>query len=138
EPSLALGVWVLCDRFSDSTRAYQGSVGQVDPALIEALDRVTTDGLRPDLTLVLDLPVEIGLERAARRRGAAEPDRFESEDVAFHQKLRVAFHAIADRDPQRCVLIDASADADAVADRIWQVTQARFAELTPQRQTERL
>ncbi|UTD29153.1 dTMP kinase [Bradyrhizobium sp. WD16] len=129
EPSLARGVWVLCDRFSDSTRVYQGSVGRVDPMLIEALDRVTIDGLRPDLTLVLDVPVGIGLARAAQRRGDAEPDRFESEDVAFHEKLREGFRALTESDPERCVLVDANADADTVASRVWQAVQARFPEL---------
>lgn len=130
EPSLSRGVWVLCDRFSDSTRVYQGSVGRVDPMLIEALDRVTIDGLRPDLTLVLDVPVEVGLARAAQRRGDAEPDRFESEDVAFHDKLREGFRALTESDPERCVLVDADADADTVASRVWQAVQARFPELT--------
>jgi dTMP kinase len=129
EPSLGHGVWVLCDRFSDSTRVYQGSVGRVDPMLIEALDRVTIDGLRPDLTLVLDVPVEVGLARAAQRRGSAEPDRFESEDVAFHEKLREGFRALTASDPERCVLVDADADADTVAARVWQTVLARFPEL---------
>jgi dTMP kinase len=132
EPSLARGLWVLCDRFSDSTRAYQGSLGKVDPALIDALERVTIDGLRPDLTLVLDLPVETGLERAAKRRGGGTPDRFEAEDLDFHQKLREAYRRIARDNPQRCVLVDASADERTVAERIWQVMQDRFVELTPQ------
>ncbi|MBR1220203.1 dTMP kinase [Bradyrhizobium sp. U87765 SZCCT0131] len=135
EPSLARGVWVLCDRFSDSTRAYQGSLGKVDPALIEALERVTIGSLRPDLTLVLDLPVEVGLRRAAVRRGNAAPDRFEGEDVAFHHKLREAYRAIATREPQRCALIDADADAATVAARIAEVVMQRFPELKPQAKT---
>jgi dTMP kinase len=135
EPSLARGVWVLCDRFSDSTRAYQGSLGKVDPTLIEALERVTIGGLRPDLTLVLDLPVEIGLQRAAVRRGDAAPDRFEGEGVAFHQKLRDAYRQIALSDPERCMLIDADADADTVAARIGKVVEQRFPELKPRAQT---
>jgi dTMP kinase len=130
-PSLARGVWVLCDRFSDSTRAYQGSLGKVDPALIEALERVTIEGLRPDLTLVLDLPVEIGLTRAATRRGSGMPDRFEAENIEFHQKLREAYRQIVTDNPHRCVLVDADADAQTVAARIWQAVQERFVELTP-------
>lgn len=132
EPSLARGVWVLCDRFSDSTRAYQGSLGKVDPALIEALERVTIGSLRPDLTLVLDLPVEVGLNRAAKRRGAAAPDRFEAENVDFHQKLREAYHRIAVEHPERCVIIDANASAPTVATRIWRVVKERFSELPRQ------
>jgi dTMP kinase len=131
EPSLARGVWVLCDRFSDSTRAYQGSLGKVDPALIEALERVTIDGLRPDLTLVLDLPVEVGLERAAKRRGDGAPDRFEAENVEFHRKLRDAYRRIAADNPQRCTMVDADADAATVAARIWNIVQGRFEDLVP-------
>ena len=131
-PSLARGLWVLCDRFSDSTRVYQGSLGKVDPALIDALDRVTIDALRPDLTLVLDVPAEIGLARAAKRRGGAAADRFEGEDLAFHQRLREAYRKVVQDNPDRCVLIDADADEETVAARIWQVMQARFPELVPQ------
>jgi dTMP kinase len=126
EPSLTRGVWVLCDRFSDSTRAYQGILGKVDPALIEALERVTINGVRPDLTLILDLPVEIGLARAATRRGNAEPDRFEAENIEFHQKLQNAYRRIAQSDPHRCTIIDANSDTDTVAARIWQVVRERF------------
>jgi len=121
EPALAQGVWVLCDRFSDSTRAYQGRLGQVAPGVLNAMQRVTIGDLKPDLTIILDIPVEIGLKRAAARRGSGVPDRFEAEDVMFHQDLREAYRQIAAEDPQRCVLIDADADADTVAARIWSV-----------------
>ena len=131
-PSLARGQWVLCDRFSDSTRVYQGSLGKVDPALINALDRVTIDALRPDLTLVLDLPAETGLARAAKRRGTATADRFEAENLDFHRKLRDAYRQLVHDNPDRCVLIDADADEQTVATRIWQVAQKRFTELAPQ------
>lgn len=131
EPSLARGVWVLCDRFSDSTRAYQGRLGKVDPALIEALERVTIAGLRPDLTLVLDLPVEVGQRRAAKRRGNAAPDRFEAENVDFHARLRDAYRQIAADNPDRCVMIDANANTKTVAARIWRVVQNRFSDLAP-------
>src|SRR5690242_12657951 len=85
EPALKQGVWVLCDRFADSTRAYQGSLGSVPAGLINAMQRVTIGDLKPDLTIILDLPVEIGLARAAARRGSGTPDRFEGEKLAFHQ-----------------------------------------------------
>ncbi|PWE78715.1 thymidylate kinase, partial [Bradyrhizobium sp. SUTN9-2] len=78
QPALSQGVWVLCDRFADSTRAYQGSLGQVPDGLINAMQRVTIGDLKPDLTIILDLPVEIGLQRAAARRGSGTPDRFEA------------------------------------------------------------
>ena len=118
-PALNQGTWVLCDRFFDSTRVYQGRLGQVPPGLVSALQRVTIGDLKPDLTFILDVPVEVGLKRAAERRGSAAPDRFESEDVQFHQDLREAYKQLAVEDPQRCVLIDANADADAVSERIW-------------------
>src|SRR5215475_7762709 len=80
-PALAQGTWVLCDRFSDSTRAYQGKLGKVAPAVLNAMERVTIGDLKPDLTIILDVPVEVGLKRAAARRGAGAPDRFESENI---------------------------------------------------------
>jgi len=119
EPALSQGLWVLCDRFSDSTRAYQGRLGQVPPGVLNAMQRVTIGDLKPDLTIILDVPVEVGLKRAAARRGSGAPDRFEAEDVKFHQDLRDAYQQIAAEDPQRCALIDANADAEAVGDRVW-------------------
>jgi dTMP kinase len=118
-PALNQGVWVLCDRFFDSTRVYQGRLGQVLPGLLNAMQRVTIGDLKPDLTIILDVPVEVGLQRAAVRRGNAAPDRFEAEDVKFHQDLREAYRQIAAEDPQRCVLIDATADPDTVASQVW-------------------
>lgn len=118
-PALNQGVWVLCDRFFDSTRAYQGRLGQVSPDLLNAMQRVTIGDLKPDLTLILDLPVEIGLQRAGARRGSGAPDRFEAEDIRFHQGLRDAYRQIAADDPERCELIDASADPTTVSDRVW-------------------
>jgi dTMP kinase len=126
EPALAMGTWVLCDRFSDSTRAYQGSLGQVAPAFLDAMQRVTIGDLKPDLTLILDVPVEVGMKRAAVRRGAGAPDRFESEDLKFHQDLREAYRQIAAEDPQRCVLIDANADPATVAASVWAALHDRF------------
>jgi dTMP kinase len=126
EPALAQGVWVLCDRFSDSTRAYQGSLGDVAPELLNAMERVTIGGLKPDLTVILDVPVEIGMARAAARRGQSVPDRFEAEGVLFHQQLREAFRVIALHEPQRCVLIDANVDPDIVAAKIWATLTERL------------
>jgi dTMP kinase len=119
QPALGQGTWVLCDRFSDSTRAYQGRLGQVSPIVLNAMQRVTIGDLKPDLTIILDIPVEIGLQRAAARRGSGVPDRFESENLQFHRDLRDAYRQIAADDPQRCVLIDANADADTVAAGVW-------------------
>jgi dTMP kinase len=117
---------VLCDRFSDSTRAYQGKLGQVDPRILNALERVTIGDLKPDLTVILDVPVEVGMQRAAARRGAGSPDRFEAEDVGFHQKLRAAYRQIAVDEPQRCVFIDANADTSTVAAIVWAALQERL------------
>ncbi|QIP00549.1 MULTISPECIES: dTMP kinase [Bradyrhizobium] len=125
-PALNQGTWVLCDRFADSTRAYQGSLGQVPESLINAMQRVTIGDLKPDLTIILDLPVEIGLQRAAARRGSATPDRFEGEKLGFHQGLREAYRKIAADDPARCVLIDANSDPDTVAGRVWTVLRDRL------------
>ena len=119
QPALSQGTWVLCDRFSDSTRAYQGRLGNVAPGVLNAMQRVTIGDLKPDLTIILDVPVEVGLKRAAARRGTGEADRFESEDITFHQDLRDAYRQIAEEDPDRCVLIDASASPDAVAAQVW-------------------
>jgi dTMP kinase len=126
KPALSQGVWVLCDRFSDSTRAYQGRLGKVAPEIINAMERVTIGNLKPDLTLILDVPVEVGMQRAAARRGSGSPDRFEAEDVRFHQHLRDAYRQIAANEPKRCVLIDANADAAAVAASVWSALRNRF------------
>jgi dTMP kinase len=111
-PALESGLWVVCDRFADSTLAYQGYGGGLPVADIAALHRFALGEFGPDLTLVLDLPVETGLARIAARMGPA--DRFERLDRAFHERLRQGFLAIAAAEPLRCVLIDASAAAATV------------------------
>jgi dTMP kinase len=126
KPALNQGIWVLCDRFSDSTRAYQGRLGHVAPAFLDAMERVTIGDLKPDLTFILDIPVEVGMQRAARRRGTGTPDRFEAENPGFHQELRDAYRQIAAAEPERCVLIDANADLNTVAASIWNVLRDRF------------
>jgi dTMP kinase len=125
-PALARGHWVICDRFIDSTRVYQGVVGQVDPVLIRGLERVTVGDLRPDLTLVLDVPTDMGLARAAKRRGEGEADRFEGEAIDFHEKLREAFLLVGTREPDRCVLVDAQAPRSEVAKAIWDIVLKRL------------
>jgi dTMP kinase len=125
-PALAAGKWVVCDRFADSTRVYQGALGQVDRRLIKGLERVSIGDLSPDLTLILDVPVDVALERRALRRGAAAPDRFEAENVEFHEKLRAAFRALAIDEPERCVIIDASVPRVQVAKDIWDTVQAKL------------
>ena len=125
-PALAEAKWVVCDRFIDSTRVYQGVLGRVDPKLIRGLERLTVSDTMPDLTLILDLAPEIGLARAAKRRAGAQPDRFEIETIEFHTNLRHAFRRVAAAEPQRCVLIDANRPADKVADDIWAAVNARL------------
>jgi dTMP kinase len=126
EPALKQGVWVLCDRFFDSTRVYQGALGKVAPGILNAMQRVTIGDLKPDLTIILDVPVEVGLMRAAARRGSAAADRFEAEDIKFHQELREAYRQIAVAEPQRCVLIDATAEPDIVAANVWSTLRDKF------------
>ncbi len=131
EPALERGMWVLCDRFADSTRAYQGYAGEVDPKFLDALERVTIGNLKPDLTIILDLPIETGMRRAAERRGKGPPDRFEDEAAGFHQKLRDAFRQIAEREPDRCVLIDAEGEPAIVAGRVWTALRDRLLTQAP-------
>jgi len=126
-PALREGKWVICDRFADSTRAYQGYGLGVDLAAIETLYDIALDGVVPDLTLILDLPVERGLARLCGRPG--DTDRYERMDVAFHQRLREGFIAIADANPDRCVVIDADADADTVAAAVLTAIERRLGPL---------
>ena len=125
-PALERGVWVICDRFADSTRVYQGAAGDVDPRSIRALERIVVGDTKPDLTFILDVPTEVGMQRAANRRGASGADRFEGEAMAFHEKLRDGFLMLAASEPERCVLIDATAPKDEVAEQIWRVVNERF------------
>ena len=132
EPALAAGSWVICDRFMDSTRAYQGSLGNVGSGFLQALERVSLGTVFPDLTLMLDLPPEVGLARAGQRRGVGvEPDRFEGEGLNFHARLRQAFLDIAEQEPGRCAVIDATAEPDEVSTAIWNVVSARLADWFP-------
>jgi dTMP kinase len=120
-PALASGGWVLCDRFIDSTLVYQGGPGGVATSELERLARLAIGDTRPDLTIILDLPVETGLARASARGGqtGAQPDRFEQEGERIHDDRRQAFLEIARQEPQRCVVIDASATEAEVAEGIW-------------------
>ncbi|WP_341704066.1 dTMP kinase [Ferrovibrio sp.] len=131
KPALARGAWVISDRFADSTMAYQGCAGSVGRDAVRALHRLVLGDFAPDLTVILDLPVELGLQRAKGRQAAtasaaAAEDRYERMGSAFHETLRQAFHEIAAAEPQRCRLIDATGDADAVAVRIWDAVAGHF------------
>jgi dTMP kinase len=123
EPALARGAWVVCDRFADSTRAYQGAAGGTDPALIAALEAHVLGATRPDLTLIFDISPEAGLARAHARGGEL---RFESKGLDFHRRLRDGFLAIARAEPERCMLIDAAGLMDAVEQAVWAAAAARL------------
>ena len=125
-PAVQSGRIVLCDRFLDSSRVYQGGAGNLDPAYMQEMERVAINGMMPDMTLIFDIdPIE-GLKRASSRRGASQADRFEKEDIDIHQRRRRAFLDIAEQEPDRCIVIDASGNVDAVENR---VTAAVFAGL---------
>lgn len=124
-PALEAGRTVVCDRFIDSTRVYQGTLGDVPGGLLDALEQVAAAAARPDLTFVLDVPAEIGLARAAGRGAVA--DRFEKQGADYHEKIRAAFLARAAADPARCVVVDASGDADQVAAEIARLAAERLA-----------
>jgi dTMP kinase len=126
-PALASGAWVVSDRFVDSTRAYQGAAGNLPPDFIASLERLTVGANRSDLTLILDLKPEVGLERAAKRRqGGGLADRFELEGLPFHRTLRRAFLDIAAAEPWRCAVIDASGSEGEVAAAIWSAVETRL------------
>ncbi len=133
EPALARGDWVICDRFVDSTLAYQGFGHELGRAPVENLRALVLGELMPDLTLIVDLPVATGLARAQQRAGAAATaeDRYETMDLAFHERLRKGFHEIAAEEPQRCVLIDGDGTAEAVAGRIRKIVTEKHGDTLP-------
>ena len=124
-PALAAGDWVVSDRFADSTRAYQGAGGGAPASLIQTLERHVLGETRPDLTLILDLPIEAGLARAIGR--GDDENRFEAKGVAFHERLRAGFLAIARVEADRCAIIDAAGSVDEVEAAIWAAVEARLA-----------
>lgn len=124
-PALDEGKTVICDRFADSTRAYQGYVGGVERGMIERIDKLIVGDTQPDITFIVDVPPEKGLARAKLRTGRA--DRFESEEIGFHRKLRAAFYDIAGRFPQRCIVLDGEQTAEAVLEKAWNALAERAA-----------
>ncbi|MGM4981105.1 dTMP kinase [Hyphomicrobiales bacterium] len=130
-PALARGTIVLCDRFMDSSRVYQGVTGNLEADYIEALQRVAVNGVIPDCTLILDIPAEIGLERARKRASAVTaPDRFEKEEMQTHEKRREAFLDIAAREPDRCHVVDALRSEDEIAEDIAAIVDRRLGPAT--------
>jgi len=124
KPALAAGKWVVCDRFTDSTYAYQGAGRGMARETIRRMEALVLHEFRPDLTLVLDIPVDVGIARTEQR--AAHENRFEKFDGGFHERLRKAFLDIARRAPDRCTVIDASQGPNAVAQAVWKATAKRF------------
>lgn len=124
KPALAQGTWVLCDRFTDATYAYQGGGRGLDCKVIAQLEQLVQYGLQPDLTLILDIDVELGLKRA---QGRGELDRFESETLAFFQQVRAAYHQRVVLAPDRYAVIDAGRSLEEVQDSIDQILRSRLA-----------
>ena len=125
-PALARGVVVICDRFIDSTRVYQGRTGAVSDEAIKAMEALSISGAYPDLTVILDLPAELGLERAKARQSADQPDRYEARPLAYHQSLRDGFKAIAASEFERCSVVDGTQEVTAVAAEIWAIAAPRL------------
>lgn len=122
-PALAHGTWVVCDRFIDSTRVYQGLLGGVPRDLITAIEAASVVPTLPDLTIVLDLAPEIGLKRAAER---GELSRFDAESADYHLRLQEGFRAIARAEPARCLVTDANRTPDAIAADVWSAVETRL------------
>ena len=119
-PAIEAGKIVLCDRFMDSSRVYQGVTGNLEPEFVSALERVAINGMVPDLTIILDLPAEVGLSRARARSGDRDssPDRYEKEALTVHEKRREAFLDLAAGEPERCKVVNGNQPADAIAQTI--------------------
>ncbi|MBY5772733.1 dTMP kinase [Rhizobium laguerreae] len=122
-PALASGRVVLCDRFMDSSRVYQGITGNLEPDFIETLQRIAINGVMPDCTVILDIPAKVGLERAQKRAATDAPDRFEKERLETHEKRREAFLDIAAREPERCHVVNAMQSEEAIAAEILAIVQ---------------
>lgn len=133
-PALARGQWVLCDRFTDSTRVYQGTAAGVPIDRIMALEDMVLGECRPDLTIILDVPPEVGLDRARTRAaertgaeaGSACTDPYEARELSFHESLRAGFLEIARSEPDRCVLVNGTQPEDKIAAEIWDLVCARL------------
>jgi len=125
-PALAAGKVVISDRFSDSTRVYQGAAGGLDPKAIDTLEKLVVGADAPNVTLILDVPADFGLARARVRGSSDEADRFEARELQFHSALRDGFRKLAVAEPGRCAVIDATGDIETVAARVWSAVSARL------------
>lgn len=125
KPALDEGKWVISDRYSDSSYAYQGGGRGLARETVRRIEAIAIDDFKPDLTIILDMDVELGLKRSIGRRGNTET-RFEEMDLSMHERMRKTFLDIARRNPQRCVVIPADREIDEVSDAIWQTVKKRF------------
>lgn len=123
-PAIQNGTWVVCDRFADSSRAFQGIAGELGLAVVEEIHRIAVGDFKPDLTIILDVPVKVALERASARGGIE--DRFERKGVAYHERVREAFIKISQSDSEKYALIDGSMTMDQVTTAILQVIESRL------------
>lgn len=125
KPTLDDGKWVISDRYSDSSYAFQGGGRGLARETVRRIEAIAIDDFKPELTLILDMPVEIGLKRSVARQGNEET-RFEEMDLSVHERMRKTFLDIAKRNPNRCVVIDADREIDAVAEDVWKAVKKRF------------
>lgn len=128
KPALEKGIWVISDRFADSTTVYQGIAGGAGNDVINHLYRITLGEFGPDVTLILDIPPDVGLARSRARHSASgsTEDRYENMDIGFHETLRGGFQAVAEANPERCVMIDASGEVADIEAAIKAATFERF------------
>lgn len=131
KPALEKGTIVLCDRFMDSSRVYQGVSGGVNKEFLLAMERAVTEGARPDLTFIFDLPPEVGLARAADVWAEDGPDRFEQDDLKMQEVRRQGFLEIAEEEPERCIVIDASQSLAKVSKALDRAIDAYFENVKP-------
>lgn len=122
-PAVEAGKIVLCDRFADSTRIYQGVTGNMEATLLKNLERVAVNGMVPDLTIIIDVPANIGMARATDRSAGQELDRFEREEIATHELRRNAFLELAKDEPIRCKVVDGIGDIDEIADNVFKAVE---------------
>lgn len=128
-PALERGDWVLCDRYADSTRVYQGEAG-VDPDYLSLLETAAVAGVRPELTILIDVPADIGMARVNSRTAAGNavgPDRFENDELNVHERRRILFLDLARQEPHRFAVIDGREDPDKVEEKVWAAVLAHFA-----------
>ncbi|MEW7008281.1 MULTISPECIES: dTMP kinase [unclassified Lentilitoribacter] len=133
-PAVKAGRVVLCDRFADSTRIYQGVTGNIEANLLESLERVAVNNMYPDMTLIIDVPAEVGMRRAKERSGTGGTlDRFEREEMATHEMRREGFLDLAKEDPVRCRIIDGDRDVNAIFQDVFETVELALPAILPKK-----